>query len=135
MEIKIVPITTGRIGTKSKYLSYFTERFTDDDIENLKQALSQIKNNPTLGVMIDISDIKEFSGRHNKISERGQITEDGQTKTYGTIARAFATFLNLHGIRGVYFVIRERDDKVYVTIKDLSSQKATPEIITHASSE
>lgn len=121
MEIKVVHIT-GKTGNRSKYLPYFLETFTDDAIEQLKQSLEQIRGKPTLGIMFDISDIKEFSARKNTINERGLISEDGQVKTYGTIANALAKFLLSHGIKGVSFTIKEQNDKVYVTIKDISGK-------------
>ena len=122
MEIKIVP-TAGNASNRSKYYTYFTEIFSKEDLEKLHQSIDQIKGNPLLGVMIDITGVKSFSERKNKISERGYITEDGKIKTYGTVAKALASFLSTNNIKGVYFVVREQEEKVYVTFKDLDVNK------------
>lgn len=123
MEIKIIPIISKSGGSRSKYLPYFAERFTEDVIENIKRSLEQIKNNPNLGIVIDITDIKQISERKNKINERGLITEDGQTKVYGTIVNALIQYFLIHDIKGVYILIREQDDKVQLIIKDASTYK------------
>ena len=124
MEIKVVPVLGKTGSNRSKYFSFLAELFTEQDIENLKQSLEQVRGNPTLGVMVDISGIKSLSDRKNKISERGYITNDGQIRTYGTIAKALAALLHMHGIKDVYFVIKEYEDKVYVTFRDLQSYRA-----------
>ena len=125
MEIKVVPIIeNGSSGSRSKYYSYFVNNFTKEDLEELKQALEQIKGNPVLGVMIDISEVKKLGDRKNKISERGYVDENGQVKPYGTIAKALAAFLLANDIKGVYFTIKEQDDKVYVTFKDISVSRS-----------
>lgn len=121
MEIRIVPIKTGN---KSKYYSYFVDNFTKKDLKELKQTFEQIKGNPVLGVMIDVSNIKKLSNRKNKINERGYVDENGQIKAYGMIAKALASFLSVNDITGVYFTIKEQDDKVYVTFKDISVSRS-----------
>ena len=123
MEIKVVPIIS-RAGNKSKYFSYWMETFTEEHIQKLKESIEQIRGK-SLGIEVDITDIKKLSNRKNKIHERGMIFEDGQIKAFGPIVKSLATFLSTHDVRGVYILIKEDDNgKVRVIIKDLATHKA-----------
>jgi len=128
MEIKIVPIIgSNKAGTsRSKYMQFFSELFTEENLKKLKQSLEQIRGNPSLGIMIDITDVKNISTRKNKISERGILPSHGEPKAHGTIANALLKFFAAHNITDIQFTIRERDDgKVYLIIKVIDNDKFT----------
>ena len=133
MEIKVVPIIS-RTGNRSKYFSYWMETFTEEHIQKLKEAIEQIRGK-TLGIEIDITDVKKLSNRKNKIHERGMIFEDGQIKAFGPIVKSLATFLSMHGIRDIYILIKEDDSgKVHAIIKDLATHRAKVTANSHAHS-
>jgi len=122
MEIKVVPIIS-RTGNRSKYFKYWMEIFTEEHIQKLKESIEHIRGK-SLGIEIDITDVKKLSNRKNKIHERGMILEDGQIKAFGPIVKSLATFLSTHNIRNVYILIKEDDNgKVHVIIKDLTTHR------------
>jgi len=128
MEIKIVPIVGGNKTSvsRSKYMQFFSELFTEENLERLKQSLEQIRGNPSLGIMIDITDVKNISVRKNKISERGVLPSHGEPKAHGTIANALLKFFAIHNITDIQFTIKERDDgKVYLIIRSIDHTKST----------
>jgi len=100
------------------------ETFTEEHIQKLKETIEQIRGK-TLGIEIDITDVKKLSNRKNKIHERGMILfEDGQIKAFGPIVKSLATFLSMNDIRDIYILIKEDDNgKVHVIIKDLATHK------------
>jgi len=118
MEIKVVPMCNSN--NKSKYNDYWAYLFTDENINDLKRSVESIRNKD-LGVIIDITSIKDYSDRKNKINERGYIDDSGQITAYGSIAKSLAIYLQMIGLSNIYFAIKEsRNGRINLIIKDLT---------------
>ena len=115
MEIKVVYDA----GKKSKYNDFWIKLFNDESIEELKKSIEKIRGRH-LGLVIDLAEINTYGNRKNKINERGYITENGQITAYGSIAKSLAAYLKVLGINNIYFTIKESNDSIDLTIKDLN---------------
>jgi hypothetical protein len=124
MRTRIVTISGKTLNVKSKYDEIWSTIFTEEELQQIKEGIEQIKQNPVLAIEIDISEIKNVSSdRKNAIHERAYIYEDGSLKAYGSAAKSLAKFLAAQGFRGITVVIKEVGDNVVAYIKCLNTKK------------